>query len=284
MLLNSSCRRRLACLPRWRVVLTTLAACLATHVWALAVRADAQQRRPNVVVILTDDQGWGDLSVHGNTNLSTPNIDSLARSGAVLDRFYVCPVCSPTRAEFLTGRYHPRRRRLQHVDRRRTAGSGRSRPSPSTFQAAGYATAAFGKWHNGMQYPYHPNARGFDEYYGFCSGHWGNYFRPDRWNTTASLSSGKGFIVDDLTDHAIAVHRAEHVISRSSVYLPYNTPHSPMQVPDRFCEQVQGQRESARCGTAIRSKEDLDHHARGAGDVRKHRLERRPRARRSSTN
>src|SRR5919107_585997 len=66
------------------------------------------RRRPNVVVILTDDQGWGDLSVHGNSNLSTPNIDSLARDGALFERFYVCPVCSPTRAEFLTGRYHPR--------------------------------------------------------------------------------------------------------------------------------------------------------------------------------
>src|ERR1700755_1827636 len=63
---------------------------------------------PNVVVILADDQGWGDLSVHGNTNLSTPSIDSLARDGALFDRFYVCPVCSPTRAESLPGRYHPR--------------------------------------------------------------------------------------------------------------------------------------------------------------------------------
>ena len=64
--------------------------------------------RPNVIVFLTDDQGWGDLSVSGNTNLRTPNIDSLAHDGTTLDRFYVCPVCSPTRAEFLTGRYHPR--------------------------------------------------------------------------------------------------------------------------------------------------------------------------------
>src|SRR3954464_4756541 len=64
--------------------------------------------RPNVVIILADDQGWGDLSVHGNTNLSTPNIDSLARDGGLFDRFFVCPVCSPTRAEFLTGRYHAR--------------------------------------------------------------------------------------------------------------------------------------------------------------------------------
>ena len=59
------------------------------------------QRRPNVLVILTDDQGWGDLRVHGNTNLQTPNVDSLARDGALFDRFYVCPVCAPTRAEFL---------------------------------------------------------------------------------------------------------------------------------------------------------------------------------------
>ena len=64
--------------------------------------------QPNIVVILTDDQGWGDLSLHGNKNLSTPNLDALAKSGVQFDRFYVCPVCSPTRAEFLTGRYHAR--------------------------------------------------------------------------------------------------------------------------------------------------------------------------------
>ena len=63
---------------------------------------------PNIVVILTDDQGWGDLSLNGNNDLSTPNIDSLAKDGASFDRFFVCPVCSPTRAEFLTGRYHVR--------------------------------------------------------------------------------------------------------------------------------------------------------------------------------
>ena len=64
-------------------------------------------RRPNILLILSDDQGWGDLSVNGNTNLKTPNIDAIARRGATLDRFYVQPVCSPTRAELLTGRYHP---------------------------------------------------------------------------------------------------------------------------------------------------------------------------------
>jgi arylsulfatase A-like enzyme len=105
---------------------------------------------PNVVVILTDDQGWGDLSFNGNTNLSTPHIDSLARDGASFDRFFVCPVCSPTRAEFLTGRYHPRSGVYST-----SAGGERMDLDESTiadtFKAAGYATGAFGKWHNGMQ-------------------------------------------------------------------------------------------------------------------------------------
>src|SRR5581483_2703256 len=127
--------------------------------------ADTSPSMPNIVVILSDDQGWGDLSVHGNTNLSTPHIDSLARDGAIFDRFFVCPVCSPTRAEFLTGRYHPRGNIWS------TSSGGERLDLDETtiadvFRAAGYATGAFGKWHNGSQYPYHPLARGFQEYYG----------------------------------------------------------------------------------------------------------------------
>src|SRR4051812_11811502 len=108
--------------------------------------------KPNVVIFLADDQGWGDLSVNGNTNLSTPNIDALARDGAAFERFYVCPVCSPTRAEFLTGRYHPRGG-VFNV----TTGGERlnldEKTIADTFKAGGYATALFGKWHNGTQYP-----------------------------------------------------------------------------------------------------------------------------------
>ncbi len=135
----------------------------------------AENVRPNIVMILTDDQGWGDLSINGNTNLSTPHIDSLAREGATLNRFYVCAVCSPTRAEMLTGRYHTR----LGVTSTSTGGERINRDESTigdSFKKAGYATGAFGKWHSGMQWPYHPNARGFDEYYGFCSGHWGHYF------------------------------------------------------------------------------------------------------------
>ncbi len=203
----------------------------------LAGSARAAGARPNVVVILSDDQGWGDLSVHGNVNLKTPNIDSLARDGALLDRFYVSPVCSPTRAEFLTGRYHPR----GGVYSTSTGGERLDLDEKTigeAFKAAGYATAAFGKWHNGTQYPYHPNARGFDEYYGFCSGHWGNYFSPILEHN-GRIVRGSGFIIDDLTDHALAF------IGRNRdrpffCYLPYNTPHTPFQVPDRFYEKFKG--------------------------------------------
>ena len=90
---------------RLSVYVRHLATALATL--TLSVHAFAADR-PNVIVILTDDQGWGDLSLHDNPNLSTPNIDAMARDGAEVTNFYVCAVCSPTRAEFLTGRYHTR--------------------------------------------------------------------------------------------------------------------------------------------------------------------------------
>jgi arylsulfatase A-like enzyme len=186
---------------------------------------------PNIVIILADDQGWGDLSINGNTNLSTPRIDSLARDGALLDRFYACPVCSPTRAEFLTGRYHPRGG-VRDVSRGGERLNLDEKTIADTFKAAGYATGAFGKWHNGTQYPYHPNARGFDEYYGFCSGHWGSYFDPPLEHN-GKLVKGNGFIIDDLTDHALAF-MATNRSRPFFCYVPFNTPHSPMQVPERY--------------------------------------------------
>ena len=188
---------------------------------------------PNILVILADDQGWGDLSVHGNSNLKTPNIDSLARDGALFERFFVCPVCSPTRAEFLTGRYHPR-----GGVRGVSTGGERldldERTIAQVFHDSGYATAAFGKWHNGTQYPYHPNARGFDEYYGFTSGHWGEYFDP-LLDHNGRLVKGSGYLTDDLTDHAIGFI-TENRDQPFFCYVPYNVPHSPMQVPDKYYE------------------------------------------------
>ncbi|MEC8243924.1 MAG: arylsulfatase [Verrucomicrobiota bacterium] len=189
--------------------------------------------KTNVVVFLTDDQGWGDLSLNGNTNLSTPNIDSIGKEGAVFDRFYVCPVCSPTRAEFLTGRHHVRSGVYST-----SAGGERMDLDETTiadiFSKAGYATGAFGKWHNGMQYPYHPLGRGFDYFYGFCSGHWGHYYDA-LMERNGELVKGKGFCVDDFTTEAMNfIDRAVKDEKPFFAYVPYNTPHSPMQVPDRW--------------------------------------------------
>jgi arylsulfatase A-like enzyme len=211
---------------------------MAISGWLFAVPGYAESRKPNIIVILSDDQGWGDLSLNGNTNLQTPTIDSLARDGASFDRFFVCAVCSPTRAEFLTGRYHARGGVYS------TSSGGErldldEKTIADSFKAAGYATGAFGKWHNGMQYPYHPNGRGFDEFYGFCSGHWGNYFDP-MLEHNGKLVRGKGFIIDDLTDKAMDFIE-KNKDQPFFAYLPYNTPHSPMQVPDRFWEKHQDQ-------------------------------------------
>jgi arylsulfatase A-like enzyme len=194
--------------------------------------------KPNVVIILADDQGWGDLSINGNTNLRTPHIDALARDGARFERFFVEPVCSPTRAELLTGRWHPRggvhgvstgAERL-NLDERTIA---------EAFKAAGYATGCFGKWHNGSQYPYHPNGRGFEEYYGFTSGHWGEYFNPPLDHNGQAIR-GHGYITDDLTDRAIAFLGKNAAAGKPTFcYLAFNTPHSPMQVPDKYWQRFE---------------------------------------------
>ncbi len=195
-------------------------------------------RRPNVLLIMSDDQGWGDLSLHGNPNVRTPNIDRLAAEGVAFDRFFVSPVCSPTRAELLTGRYH-----LRGGVYSTSAGGERLDLDETTlaqhFQRAGYRTAAYGKWHNGTQYPYHPNARGFDDFYGFCSGHWGNYFSP-MLERNGEIVQGEGYIVDDLTNQGIEFIKQQRE-TPFFLYLPYNTPHSPMQVPDRWWNRLANQ-------------------------------------------
>lgn len=224
----------------------------AISIWQTTAAAPAP-RQPNIVIILADDQGWGDLSVTGNSNLATPNIDSLAKAGAIFERFLVCPVCSPTRAEFLTGRYHPRGG-VRDVSRGGERLNLDEKTMGDTFKKAGYATGAFGKWHNGTQWPYHPNARGFDEYYGFTSGHWGSYFDPPLDHNGKPVQ-GQGFIIDDLTDHALQFIEKNQA-RPFFCYVPYNTPHSPMQVPERFYQKF------AKAGLKLRSRdpsqEDVD--------------------------
>jgi arylsulfatase A-like enzyme len=188
-----------------------------------------QAAPPNLVVFLADDAGWGDYSFSGNTQLATPNIDSIAKAGVSLDRFFVCPVCSPTRAEFLTGRYHPRGG-VKGVSTGQERLNLDEKTLPDALKAAGYATGAFGKWHNGSQWPYHPMARGFDEYFGHTSGHWGEYFDAPLEDKGKMIRT-KGYIVDVCTDRAL------DFIDRSKnkpflCYIPFTTPHSPWAAPE----------------------------------------------------
>ena len=190
--------------------------------------------QPNIVVFLADDAGWGDYSHSGNLQVRTPNIDSIAQRGVSLDRFYVCPVCAPTRAEFLTGRYH-----LRGGVRGVSTGLERldldERTIAESFKAAGYATGAFGKWHNGSQWPYHPMARGFDEYFGHSSGHWGEYFDAPLEENGRMIRS-KGYIVDVCTDRALGFIEKNRD-KPFFCYVPFTTPHSPWAAPSQDWER-----------------------------------------------
>jgi arylsulfatase A-like enzyme len=221
-----------------------------------AQQATGTEQRPNIVIFLADDQGYGDLSMTGNKNINTPHIDSLGKDGVIFDNFYVCAVCSPTRAEFLTGRYH------QRMGVRSTSTGGERFNTDETtighiFKKAGYATGAFGKWHSGMQYPYHPNGRGFDEYYGFCSGHWGNYFNPVLEHNGKQVR-GKGFIIDDLTDKAMEFIKTNKD-KPFLCYIPYCTPHKPFQVPDKYFDRFKDKELSLADKSALAMCENIDH-------------------------
>lgn len=190
----------------------------------------AQAAPPNLVVFLADDAGWGDYSFSGNTQVATPNIDSIAKGGVSLDRFFVCPVCSPTRAEFLTGRYHPRTG-VKGVSTGQERLNLDEKTLADSFKAAGYATGAFGKWHNGSQWPYHPMARGFDTYFGHSSGHWGEYFDAPLEDEGRMVKT-KGYIVDVCTDKALAFIDQHHG-KPFFCYVPFTTPHSPWAAPEK---------------------------------------------------
>ncbi len=193
----------------------------------LTVTASAATQ-PNVVILLADDAGWGDYSYNGNKQLATPHIDSIAQTGAHFDRFYVEPVCSPTRAELLTGRYH-RRTGVYGVSTGQERMNLDEHTFAESFKAAGYVTGIFGKWHNGSQWPYHPLARGFDTFWGYTSGHWGEYFdAPLEHNGV--MERTHGYIVDVLTDKAVQFierNKAKPFVC----YVPFTTPHSPFSVP-----------------------------------------------------
>lgn len=196
------------------------------------------QPSPNIVIILTDDQGWGDIASHGNPDIYTPNLDSLASAGARFDRFYVSPVCAPTRASLLTGRDHLRTG-TQWV----TYGLENMNADEVTFgevfKDAGYQTGLFGKWHNGFHYPMDPNGQGFDTFFGFKKGHWNNYFDTELEYNGVPVKT-KGYITDVLTDSVLAfIERNQN--APFLAYIPYNAPHSPFQVPDIYFDKYKAQ-------------------------------------------
>ncbi len=186
------------------------------------------------MLIMTDDQGWGDFGFHGNTKIQTPNLDRLARESVEFTQFQVSSVCAPTRASLLTGRYH-----LRTGVHGVTGGRETIRPEEvtlaRTLQDAGYRTGLFGKWHLGENYPSVPHAMGFDEFIGFRQGHMNRYFDPlleDRGQTARP----KGFITDILTDEAIRFV-SESGADPFFVYLAYNAPHAPYQLPAGLFEK-----------------------------------------------
>jgi arylsulfatase A len=197
--------------------------------------------RPNVLVVLADDMGYGDLGVFNGHRSSTPHLDSLASEGVLLAQCYSgSPVCAPSRASLLTGRYP---QRTGAIDTLHGRGLDRIALSEVTiadcFRAAGYRTGLVGKWHNGaLDSRFHPNARGFDEFAGFSGG------LSDYWDWTLDVDgtavAGDGrYLTDVLSEEAVAFvrrHRHEPFL----LVVAYNAPHFPMQAAqalvDRYLE------------------------------------------------
>lgn len=212
---------------------------VALFVLTSAVRADGT--KPNIVFILADDLGREDCGFMGGKEIKTPNIDKLAAAGAILDAFYVQPVCSPTRAAFMTGRY-PMRHGLQVGVVRPWAQYGLpldERTLAQGLKEAGYATAIVGKWHLGHFAPeYLPTKRGFDHQYGHYNGAL-DYFTHDRdggfdWHRDDKVSRDEGY-----TTHLVAKDAVQFVKENAGkkpyfLYVPFNAVHAPHQVPPEY--------------------------------------------------
>jgi arylsulfatase A-like enzyme len=188
--------------------------------------------KPNVLLIITDDQGWGDLSFHGNKLIETPNIDSLASQSIVFDRFYVSPVCAPTRASLLKGRYHPATG-TTWVTHRMEVMREEEVTIAEILKQEGYRTGLFGKWHQGKQFPHDPIGQGFEEFLGFTEGHLNNYFDSKLTHNFEEVPF-EGYLPDFLTDKTVDFMEGE---APFFAMLSFNTPHSPFQVPDSYFDK-----------------------------------------------
>jgi arylsulfatase A-like enzyme len=201
----------------------------------------AEPTKPNVVLILADDLGRNDCGFMGGKQIKTPYLDKLAKAGTILDAFYVQPVCSPTRAALLTGRY-PIRHGLQVGVVRPWAQYGLpldERTLPQALSDAGYATAICGKWHLGHFQPeYLPTKRGFTHQYGHYNGAI-DYFTHDRdggfdWHKDDQACRDKGYSTHLITDAATKFVADTAGKKPFFLYVPFNAVHAPLQVPDEY--------------------------------------------------
>jgi arylsulfatase A-like enzyme len=194
--------------------------------------------RPHILMIVADDLGWGDVGFHGS-EIATPHLDALAAGGVRLEQFYVQPVCSPTRAALLTGRY-PLRLGLQCGVVRPWSSHGLpldERTLANALAEAGYATALCGKWHLGhAREEYLPTRRGFEQQYGLYNGaidYWTH--RRDGgldWHANDRALREEGYATELLANAAIERLAAHDHARPLFLYLPFNAPHSPLQAPE----------------------------------------------------
>jgi arylsulfatase A-like enzyme len=210
---------------------------------ALAPLAAFAADPPNVLVVITDDQGFGDLGAHGNPVLKTPKLDAFAKESVWLKNFYVSPVCSPTRSSLLTGQYNYRTGVVDTF-----IGRSLMRPDvktlPEYLAAAGYRTGLFGKWHLGDNYPLRPEDRGFQETLWSLGGGLAQpsdippsspdsaYFDP-RLKQNGKEVRTKGYCTDVFTDAALKFITADSK-KPFFAYVAFNAPHGPFQVPDEL--------------------------------------------------
>ena len=224
------------------------AAALAMPRW-LGAGEKAQARKPNIVMILVDDLGYGDLSSYGAKDLKTPHIDNLVAKGIRFDNFYAnCPVCSPTRASLLTGRY-PDLVGVPGVIRTHLRNNwGYLAPQavllPNLLKRSGYHTAIVGKWHLGLESPNIPNVRGFDHFHGYLGDMMDDYYNHRRhginyMRLNEKEIDPKGHATDLFSQWAIDYIKER---SRSKkpffLYLAYNAPHTPIQPPKEWFNKV----------------------------------------------
>ncbi len=199
----------------------------------------AQRKRPNVVLVMTDDQGYGDLGCHGNPVIQTPNLDRLYTQSIRLTNFHVGPTCSPTRAALMTGHYC-NRTGVWHTIMGRSLLRKDEVTVADVFSAGGYRTAIFGKWHLGDNYPFRPQDRGFGEVLVHGGGgvgqgpdYWGNDYFDDTYFHNGRPKKFEGYCTDIWFDGAMKFIEANKE-RPFFCYIPTNAPHGPYNVADKY--------------------------------------------------